>query len=220
MRIQLLAVLPILAVAILPIPGCSSGSTVARSLSKEQVAKILAAEGIGQIAIVEQQPQSDGTIALLVESNRRATAFGGCLADRSDLEVVLNSGGGWVVSSISRQIELSLFGCEKANTVSAAHVSGHYSEDKVGRAVSYFNKMISGALQDEMLIGPTELKCAAKDVRLGDVQGIIIQGDDVEFQVVSESLLPRLLGIRFSFDNERLEAVYLNDTNSIEVVEP
>jgi len=189
------------------------------TLTKEQVNKILAEEKIGRVSSVEQQPQDDGTVSLLVASNLRETSFAGCVADRTDIEVV-RSGEGWIVNSMSDLVQLSLVSCDKARNARFAYISGNYSDEKVGRAAGYLKDLISGSLGAELISGSHELKEAVKDVRLDEVHWVFIKGDDIEFQVLSDALAPRLLGIRFSIEDGRLKRVHLNDDNSIEVVQP
>lgn len=217
MSIQFLKSAAIL-IVLMSFSGCASSVEMQTLLSKDQVKRILAEEKIKRVTNVEQQPQDDGTVSLLVDSNLRETSFSGCLFDRIDLEVV-QSGGKWVVNSMSEHAQLLLVSCDKARDAPSVYISGDYSDEKVGKAVSYLKDMLSGSLTTELILSSQELQDAVKDVGLDDVHSMLIEGNDIEFQVLSKALVPRLLGIRFSIEGGQLKGVSLNDENSIEVTE-
>ena len=199
--------------------GCASGLDSQEVLTKAQVEKVIAQEKIERVSGFEQQPQDDGSVILLVTGNLRETDFGGCLSDHTDIEVRW-MGQEPVVSSMSDSVQLSLSHCNTADRASFLFVNGSYDDQALAVAVRYLRMLLAGTLSSMSISGSQELKNALKKVAMNDVSSISVNDGSVEFQVLSRALAPRLLGVRFSIQGQRLKNITLNADNSIEVVHP
>ncbi len=211
---------PFLAPTLIAFAGCTTGMAVQQPLSKAEIERILVQEKIERGASVEQQPQDDGTVGLLVTSNRRDTSFAGCMVDRADIELT-RSDQAWSISSKNDFVEVALVSCDEAEDTGFASVEGDFSVEQLDQAVRYLRQLLAGSLSPEMISAEsTELRTAVESVDLHELQSVFMhENGDIEFQVVSSAISPRLLGIRISVAKGQLKQVYLNADNSIEVVE-
>lgn len=201
------------------LPGCVANSAM-QELSKADLDRILIGENIENVSSVEQQTQDDGTIVLLVTRNRHETSFSGCVVDRTDIEL-RRSEQGWIVGSRSDFSQMALISCSEARNTGFASIEGNISPKSMDQSVRYLRQLVSGSLSQELISGSSELRSSIKSVDMHEVQSVFVhENGDIEFQVVSKSILPRLLGIRLSIKNGRLEHVYLNADNSIEISGP
>ena len=210
---------PFLVPALMAFAGCTTGMAV-QPLSKAEVERIIIQEKIERVSNIEQQPQDDGTVGLLVTGNLRETSFAGCMADRVDIELI-RSGQGWSISSKNTFAEVALVPCKEAENTGFASVDGDFSAGQLDQAAHYLRQLLAGSIPPEMVSSESsELRDAVKFVDLHEVQSVFRhENGGVEFQIVSSAISPRLLGIRLSIAKGQLERVSLNADNSIEVVE-
>lgn len=196
--------------------GCAHGAGKA-TLAESEVSALLAGEEIAEVRNVEQLPQEDGSVTLLVTGKLRATGFGGCAATRSDLDIE-RSEGRWVVKSMSEHERLSLAPCSKAGDAVFANLSGNYSDSEFSAAVGHLRRLVAGSIEPRLISGSAELKDALIDLRLDDLTAILTRTPGVEFQFLSKRISPRLLGVRIVLDDGRLKHVQLVDGDSLEVI--
>lgn len=202
--------------ALMSLPGCASNVIV--QLSKSELERVLIEEKIEHVSSVEQQGQDDGTVILLVTSNRRETGSLGCMVDRADIELRWSELG-WVVDSRSDVSLMSLIPCGEAGNTGFASVEGNVSPERLDQSVRYLRQLLRGSLSPELISGSSELKDSINSVDVYELQSVFVHEDgDIEFQIVSKAILPRLLGVRLSIKDGHLERAQLNADNSVEIV--
>lgn len=199
--------------------GCAHSAVTNSPVDENDVKIMLAAENIRQVHQVEQCPQDDGSVVLLVTSNLRRTGFQGCVADRADIEVVRSSGG-WVVNSMSDGVKLSLSPCRTSGEMRFVEFSGKYSDPEISQSVMYFRQLVAGSIPARLISGSQELKNVLPELKVDDLISMSFRNGDTEFQVLSRQIAPRLLGIQFRAEKGRLTQVGLTDSNAVEVALP
>lgn len=206
--------------ALIPLPGCASNLTMKEALRSSELERILIKEGIEHVSSVEQQAQDDGTVILLVASNRRKTGFSGCIVDQTDIEL-RRSEQDWVVNSRSDVSLISLVPCSEAGNTGFASIEGNVSPEDLDQSVRYLRRLLRGSLSPNLISGSSELEGSIKSVDIHDLQSVFVhENGDIEFQIVSKAILPRLLGVRVSMKGGHLERIHLNADNSVEIVTP
>ena len=138
-------------------------------LNEAEIKKILIQEELKADSRVEQQPQDDGTVSLLVTSNIRETTFAGCLAERADLEL-MRSAQGWSVSSRSDTSKVALVPCVEAGDTGFASIESDFPPKHLDQSVRHLRQLIEGSLTPNLVFGSSELKEAVKSVDLHEVQ--------------------------------------------------
>ena len=195
--------------------GCGSKGP----LAKNDVESVLREAGIEHVSTVEQLPQDEGSVTLIVDSDARSTSFSGCVRKRTDIEVV-RSDSGWATHSMSDHVQLALSACRATVASRYVLVDGSYTDERVDESLVYLKSLIGGSVATNYVFGSPSLKQAVGNIDLADISGVLIRDGYVEFQFMSKALAPQLLGVRVLVEHGRLKAIYLNGDNGASVVDP